>query len=39
VARIVSQESSKHMEEVLNEFPPPPAEGGMSCVFGIGYLS
>lgn len=27
VARIVSQESSKHMEEVLNEFPPPPAEG------------
>ncbi|XP_062171894.1 tRNA ligase 1 isoform X1 [Alnus glutinosa] len=27
VARIVSQESSKHMEKVLEEFPPPPAEG------------
>lgn len=29
VARIVSQESSKHLEKVLEEFPPPPSEGGM----------
>lgn len=28
VARIVSQESSKHMEKVLNDFPPPPMDGG-----------
>ncbi|KAK9124336.1 hypothetical protein Sjap_013938 [Stephania japonica] len=27
VARIVSHDSSKHMEEVLKEFPPPPLEG------------
>ncbi|KAK9279399.1 hypothetical protein L1049_013078 [Liquidambar formosana] len=27
VARIVSHESSKHMEKVLSDFPPPPAEG------------
>ncbi|CAB4313146.1 unnamed protein product [Prunus armeniaca] len=27
VARIVSQESSKHMEKVLNDFPPPPMDG------------
>lgn len=27
VARIVSHESSKHMEEVLNDHPPPPADG------------
>ncbi|XP_030968694.1 tRNA ligase 1 isoform X3 [Quercus lobata] len=27
VARIVSQESSKHMEKVLKESPPPPTEG------------
>ncbi|GAV62085.1 hypothetical protein CFOL_v3_05609 [Cephalotus follicularis] len=27
VARIVSRESSKHMEEVLRDYPPPPAEG------------
>lgn len=32
VARIVSPESSKHMEEVLKDFPPPPNEGGtQSC--------
>lgn len=29
VARIVGHESSKHMEEVLREYPPPPVEGGM----------
>lgn len=28
VARVVSHESSKHMENVLEEFPPPPLEGG-----------
>ena len=39
MARIVSQESSKHMEKVLKESPPLPTEGGMSFVFGIGYLS
>lgn len=39
MARIVSQESSKHMEKVLKESPLPPTEGGMSFVFGIGYLS
>ncbi|KAK6926834.1 tRNA ligase, phosphodiesterase, partial [Dillenia turbinata] len=27
VARIVSHKSSKHMEQVLKDFPPPPAEG------------
>ncbi|KAL2471116.1 RNA ligase [Abeliophyllum distichum] len=27
VARIVSHESSKHMEQVLSDFPPPPLEG------------
>uniref|UniRef100_A0A5B6ZRT4 tRNA ligase phosphodiesterase domain-containing protein n=2 Tax=Davidia involucrata TaxID=16924 RepID=A0A5B6ZRT4_DAVIN len=27
VARIVSHESSKHMEQVLGDFPPPPSEG------------
>lgn len=27
VARIVSHESSKHMEKVLNDFPPPPMDG------------
>ncbi|EEF36017.1 hypothetical protein RCOM_1399320 [Ricinus communis] len=27
VARIVSHDSSKHMNEVLREYPPPPAEG------------
>ncbi|XP_030506029.2 tRNA ligase 1 [Cannabis sativa] len=27
VARIVSHESSKHMEKVLKDFPPPPVEG------------
>ncbi|KAJ0083774.1 hypothetical protein Patl1_30766 [Pistacia atlantica] len=27
VARIVSHESSKHIEEVLRDFPPPPIEG------------
>ncbi|PRQ55634.1 putative 2',3'-cyclic-nucleotide 3'-phosphodiesterase [Rosa chinensis] len=27
VARIVSHESSKHMVEVLKDFPPPPMEG------------
>ncbi|XP_022732518.1 tRNA ligase 1 isoform X2 [Durio zibethinus] len=27
VARIVSHESSKHMDEVLNDHPPPPADG------------
>ncbi|TYI25926.1 hypothetical protein ES332_A05G080700v1 [Gossypium tomentosum] len=27
VARIVSHESSKHMEEVLKDHPPPPADG------------
>ncbi|KAL6189546.1 hypothetical protein ACLB2K_040933 [Fragaria x ananassa] len=27
VARIVSHESSKHMEKVLKDFPPPPMEG------------
>lgn len=27
VARIVGHESSKHMEEVLREYPPPPVEG------------
>lgn len=45
VARIVSQESSKHMEKVLEEFPPPPAEGGtricfvMSFIFGLVNLA
>ncbi|XVF19501.1 hypothetical protein REPUB_Repub11eG0115900 [Reevesia pubescens] len=27
VARVVSHESSKHMEEVLKDHPPPPADG------------
>ncbi|KAM1115802.1 hypothetical protein TB2_006308 [Malus domestica] len=27
VARIVSQESSEHMEKVLKDFPPPPMDG------------
>ncbi|XP_040991726.1 tRNA ligase 1 [Juglans microcarpa x Juglans regia] len=27
VARIVSRESSEHLEKVLEEFPPPPSEG------------
>ncbi|GAB2286863.1 hypothetical protein Dimus_021252 [Dionaea muscipula] len=27
VARVVSRESSKHMEEVLRDHPPPPVEG------------
>ncbi|KAL5831218.1 hypothetical protein ACOSQ4_016572 [Xanthoceras sorbifolium] len=27
VARIVSHESSKHMQEVLKDFPPPPVDG------------
>lgn len=36
VARIVSPESSKHMEEVLKDFPPPPNEGGtQSCSLDI----
>lgn len=45
VARIVSKESSKHMEKVLEEFPPPPAEGGtricfvMSFIFGLVNLA
>lgn len=30
VARMVSHESTKHMEKVLSEFPPPPVDGGMS---------
>ncbi|KAM7496694.1 hypothetical protein LguiA_021108 [Lonicera macranthoides] len=29
VARIVNHESSKHMEQVLKDYPPPPLEGGM----------
>lgn len=29
VARLVSHESSNHMEKILKEFPPPPADGGM----------
>lgn len=29
VARVVSHESSKHMEHVLRDVPPPPMEGGM----------
>ncbi|CAK9174419.1 unnamed protein product [Ilex paraguariensis] len=29
VARIVSHESSKHMEQVLMDFPPPPLEGDL----------
>lgn len=27
VARIVSHDSSKHMEKVLKDFPPPPSDG------------
>lgn len=27
VARIVSRDSAKHMEEVLKDYPPPPADG------------
>lgn len=41
VARIVSQESSKHMEKVLNDFPPPPMDGGMmfhSFVFSFFWI-
>lgn len=38
VARIVSQESSKHMEKVLKESPPPPTEGGMSFYFFCYWL-
>ncbi|KAJ1381716.1 hypothetical protein SESBI_44901 [Sesbania bispinosa] len=33
VARLVSHESSNHMEKILKEFPPPPAEGS-SLDFG-----
>lgn len=29
VARVVSPDSSKHMENVLREYHPPPAEGGI----------
>jgi hypothetical protein len=29
VARLVSHESSNHIEKFLKEFPPPPADGGM----------
>jgi hypothetical protein len=29
VARLVSHESSNHIEKILKEFPPPPADGGM----------
>jgi len=29
VARIVSPESSKHMQEVLRDYPSPPTEGSM----------
>jgi hypothetical protein len=29
VARLVSHESSNHLEKILREFPPPPADGGM----------
>lgn len=44
VARIVSQESSKHMEKVLNDFPPPPMDGGTMCfilssIFFLDYRS
>lgn len=28
VARIVSRESSEHMEQVLGDYPPPTLEGG-----------
>lgn len=38
VARIVSQESSKHMEKVLEEFPPPPAEGGTRICFVLSFI-
>lgn len=29
VARLVNQDSSNHIEKILKEFPPPPADGGM----------
>lgn len=29
VARLVSQDSSNHIEKILKEFPPPPVDGGM----------
>jgi len=29
VARLVNHESSKQIEKILKEFPPPPADGGM----------
>jgi hypothetical protein len=38
VARIVSQESSKHMEKVLEEFPPPTAEGGTRICFVLSFI-
>ena len=42
VARIVSHESSKHMVEVLKDFPPPPMEGGMmvhSVIYDVLIIS
>ena len=33
VARVVSHESSKHLEKVLRDFPHPPSEEGMLFLF------
>lgn len=38
VARMVSHESSKHMEQVLRDYPPPPLNGGELIIF-YGHVS
>lgn len=33
VARIVSRDSTQHLQEVLKDFPPPPVDGGKLYYF------
>jgi len=38
VARLVSHDSSNHIEKTLKEFPPPPADGGTPISLNITCL-
>jgi len=38
VARLVSHDSSNHIEKTLKEFPPPPADGG-TCICQNNFYS